>query len=249
MLEAHAFRHPVLLAGPKGIGKTLLLQHLAKALGAPWVAVDGTEDIRRSTLAGLYTLQGNDTAFIPGAVTTAVDLANETGKCVLALEEVNALPPSIQKMLNPLTDFRRAWDVPEARLSLRLRPDAKLWVVGTLNYVSGGIYDLNPDLLSRFRVYSVGHPSPEEEQAMIEAAVPTHKFTRGVLAGLTTLAKETRTGEFGYELSLRDLVGVAEDMNVLGGTTAALEGIVGKFPLHTQEDLRQRFQSIFGRKK
>lgn len=243
VVEKQAFRANILLAGPKGVGKTLMLQHIAASLKAPWVALDGGEDVRRSALAGMHTLRGQETLFVYGAVSTAFDIANEHGTCVLALEEVNALPPAVQKMLNPVCDFRRAWDVPEAQLSLRLREGAKLWVVGTLNYRgAGGIYDLNPDLTSRFRIYPIGYPDPDAEKALLKMA--TGCKDAKLLSGLVQLAKETRAQAMGYELSPRDLVGVVEDSAVLG-LPAALLGLVGKYDPDHQDSFRARLKSVF----
>lgn len=242
-LQKLAFRAHTLLAGPKGSGKSLALRRVAHDLKVPYVTLDGAEDVRRSALAGIYTLRGGDTEFLYGAVTTACDLAMEHGKCILALEEVNALPGSVQKMINPLTDFRSAWDVPEAGLSFRLKGPAQLWVVGTLNYVGeGGIYDLNPDLKSRFRMLAVPYPDAKEEQQVLRRLFP--KAPQADLKRLVNLAKETRTGDLGYELSTRDLVGVLEDMQA-HGAEFAFQCLLGKFDPGVQAAFSKRVSAAF----
>ena len=216
-----AFKSDLLLLGPKGIGKSLSLVSYAKKKNVPIVLFDCSEDVRRSHLMGSYTIQGSETAFVLGALPTAISVANEVGHCILSLEELSALAPNAQKILNPITDFRRHVELPEVGQVFRLKKDAKLWVVGTMNpSVYGGVYSLNEDLKSRLRILRLQYPTAEQEKEVIAEFVLNkpneHKEAISALVdGLIRLALETRQGSFEYPISTRDLIQVMEDVTLL----------------------------------
>ena len=133
LFEQIAFKSNLILVGPKGIAKTLSIASWAGQEGCPLVTFDCSEDIRRAHLLGMFTLRGDESPFVLGPITTAIEVANEVGKCVLCLEEINALTPSVQKMLNAIGDYRRRIEVPECQRVFELNSHAKLWLCGTMN--------------------------------------------------------------------------------------------------------------------
>lgn len=251
LYEKLAFRAPVVVVGPKGVGKTLSVQAFAHKIGCPIVTFDCSEDVRRSQLLGSFILQGNETPFVLGPLPTALDIANETGQCILALEEMNALSPQAQKMLNPLTDWRQRIEIPEATRVFGLQKavkeagikGARLWVVGTMNdSVYGGVYALNEDLKSRFRFLQVDYPDRNQERAIVKELMGK---TPPILEHVLTFAAETRQGSIDYALSTRDVVQLVEDIESLG-EESALRIVLGKFEDHDRETLVKRVRSIFG---
>jgi MoxR-like ATPase len=245
LFDGLAFKSNLILVGPKGIGKTLSFQHYAAKKSLPIVTTDCSEDVRRGNLIGMHLLRGQETPFVLGPVTTAIEVANEVGACVLVLEEINALSPQMQKVLNPIADFRKKVEVPECGRVFNLRNGAKLWVVGTMNTSAyGGVYSLNEDLKSRFRMLSLGYPSPEEETKIIKAHFPTG-VDDSLLKKMQLLAQETRQKALEYALSPRDLVQVIEDTGNIG-LERALRMVIGKFEGEDQAAVKLRIQSIFG---
>lgn len=245
LFDGLAFRSNLVLVGPKGIGKTLSFQSYAAAKKAPIVTFDCSEDVRRSNLLGMYVLRGDQTPFVLGPLTTAIEVANDVGQCILVLEEVNGLSPQMQKVLNPLADFRRRIEVPECGRVFDLREGAKLWLVGTMNTSAyGGVYALNEDLKSRFRMLTLNYPAPEEEQKIILSHF-TDKVDPVHLKKVMLLAQETRQKSLEYALSPRDVIQVLEDA-VTVGMERALRIILGKFEGDDQATVKARVQSIFG---
>ena len=244
LFDALAFKSNLLLLGPKGIGKTLAFQSWAAKQGCPIITFDCSEDVRRTHLLGMYVLRGQETPYVLGPVTTALEVANEAGRCVLVLEELNGLTPQMQKVLNPLSDFRRRLEVPECGRIFHLRPGAQLWVVGTLNSSAyGGVYALNEDLKSRFRMLSLDYPSPETERAILRGHFP-EGLDESLLKKVLLLAQETRQKALDYALSPRDVVQVMEDVRAVG-IQSALKLVLGKFEGADAEMVRQRIHSIF----
>ena len=239
-----SFKSNLVLVGPKGIGKTLSFQSYAAQRKCPIVTFDCSEDVRRSNLLGMYVLRGDTTPFVLGPMTTAIEVANDVGECILVLEEVNGLSPQMQKVINPLADFRKRIEVPECGRVFDLKPGAKLWVVGTMNTSAyGGVYALNEDLKSRFRMLTLGYPSPEEEQKIIGAHF--QKLDPVLLKKVMLLAQETRQKSLEYALSPRDVIQVLEDSEAVG-TERALRIVLGKFEGDDQSTVKKRIESIFG---
>lgn len=239
-----AFKSNLILVGPKGIGKTMSFQNFAQKNKTPIVTFDCSEDVRRSTLLGMHVIRGGETPFVLGPVTTAFEIANEVGSCILVLEEINALSPQMQKVLNPLSDFRKRIEVPECGKVFSLREGAKLWVVGTMNTSAyGGVYALNEDLKSRFRMLSLGYPTSEAEAKIISVQVPSADPL--LVKRVMLLAQETRQKSLEYALSPRDIIQIIEDAQAIG-IAKALRIAIGKFESDDQTTVRQRIQSIFG---
>jgi len=189
-------------------------------------------------------MRGNETPFVLGPLTTAVEVANEAGRCLLVLEELNGLTPQMQKVLNPLLDFRRRMEVPECGRVFELRPGAQLWVTGTMNSSAyGGVYALNEDLKSRFRMLALDYPEPEAERAIV-ASHFQGDLDEPLLAKVLLLAQETRQKALDYALSPRDVVQVLEDARAVG-LQRALRLVLGKFEGADAETVRQRIHSIF----
>ena len=240
-----AFKSNLVLVGPKGIGKSLALYAWCRQRNCPIITFDCSEDVRRSHLLGTFILRGNSSPFVLGPITTAFEIANEVGECVLCLEEINSLTPQMQKVINPAADFRCKVEVPEAQKVFQLRKGAKLWIVGSMNTtVYGGVYQLNEDLKSRFRMVPLDYPSPEDLRTIVNAAA-TELPDKRTIEHVLTLAKETQTGALEYPLSPRDVVQILEDTCRVG-VEDALWLASGKFEDDDRTVIGERIQSTFG---
>jgi MoxR-like ATPase len=267
LYKSLAFKSNILLKGPKGDGKTLSVITYAHAIKTPIIIQECSEDTKKMDLMGSQTLFGDQTIFTLGCIPAAIDTANEHGSAILLLEELSALTPQVQKQLNAVTDFRRQCSMPFLGKTYKLRPDAYLWVVGTMNpSVYGGTYDLNEDLKSRFEEIDLTYPEAGQEKQVLQLAckhvmgtkMPTpYRVLEGGLAKdilyvddhilnlVIKLAGETRQQATGYALSTRDLVRVVETISLLG-IEKALQLVLLKF--EGDEDkgtMKKRIGSIF----
>lgn len=248
LYEKLAFLSNLILVGPKGIGKSLSVAAFCAKMKYPVITFDCSEDVRRSHLLGMFVPRGAETPFVLGPLTTAFEVANEVGHCVLIFEEINALTPQMQKVLNATTDFRRAIDVPECKRVFRLKEGAKLWVVGTMNNtVYGGVYALNEDLKSRFRMLPVDYPKKDDERRIVVEVLHQMKIPcdAALLSKMLTLSQETRQGAIEYALSTRDIVQLMEDTHRVG-LNKALWIATGKFEGSDRTTILQRIESTFG---
>lgn len=248
LYEKLAFKANIVLVGPKGVGKSLSAARFAANKKVPVITFDCSEDVRRSHLLGMFVLRGTETPFVLGPVTTAFQIANEVGKCILLLEEINALTPQMQKVLNAPLDFRRKIEVPEAKRVFRLEKGAKLWVVGTMNLaVYGGVYDLNEDLKSRVRLFPLDYPQSKSEKRIVDAVLKGEGINVDpkIIQGVLTLAHETRQKSLEYAMSTRDVIQLLEDIHDVG-MEEALWISSGKFEAGDRGTVCERIQSIFG---
>lgn len=248
MYEKLAFRSNLVLVGPKGIGKSLSVASYAAVTDTKILTFDCSEDVRRSHLLGMFVLRGSDTPFVLGPLATAFEVANEAGSAILVLEEINALSPQMQKVLNSSLDFRRRIEVPEAGAVFQLEKGAKLWITGTMNTaVYGGVYELNEDLKSRVRLVPMDYPEVAQEQQILAEILRAQQIRvdPNTVNHVLTLAHETRQKSLEYVLSTRDVVQILEDTSYVG-LQRALWLASGKFEGDDRDTIRERVQSIFG---
>lgn len=245
LFDKVGFHANLIIVGPKGIAKTLSIASWAGEHEHPIVTFDCSEDVRRAHLLGMFTLRGDESPYVLGPIPTAIEVANEVGRCILCLEEINALTPSVQKMLNSIGDYRRRVEVPECQRVFELREGAQLWLVGTMNTsVYGGVYVLNEDLKSRFRMLPVDYPGKGDEKRILKRVVG-NGVKADTVKDVLTLAHETRQKSLAYSLSTRDVVQVIEDVSRCG-LEGALRLASGKFEGADRDFFLTRVTSVFG---
>tara|TARA_Y100001938_G_C8077754_1_gene427195 strand:+ start:629 stop:1534 length:906 start_codon:yes stop_codon:yes gene_type:complete len=233
-----------------GLGKSLLTatfrKKLSKDLGyeVPMVVVDCSEDTREYHLKGTLQGVGDYTPFVLGPIPAAIDLANEVGCCILNFEEISALTPGAQKVLNAVTDWRSGVYVPQVSKFFRLTK-GKVIVVASMNPAAyGGVYTLNQDLRSRFREFVVPEPTVEQEVEILSTLCPG--IEEGTLEKACQLAKESRTNVFDYTLSTRDLVNFISDTTKFDGDLRIpLTCIASKFEGSDRDTIEERIWGIF----
>ena len=157
LLAALAVGGHVLLEGVPGVGKTLLADATARALGLEFRRMQFTPDMLPSDITGTMTLRGGDLTFRPGPVFTNLLLA----------DEVNRTPPKTQAALLEAMQERQV----SVEGTPRPLPDPFL-VVATQNPIEyEGTYPLPEAQLDRFLVkLDVTYPDESGEVAMLRLA-------------------------------------------------------------------------------
>lgn len=246
LYDKTAFGGNLLLKGPKGDGKSLSVFSWAAKRGIPLIAQECSEGTKETHLMGSQTLLGDHTVYVLGAIPSAIDVANEVGECILLFEELNALTPQVQKMLNAVGDFRKACSMPAIKKTYRLQPGKKLWVAGTMNpSVYGGTYDLNEDLKSRFNEVEVTYPEHGPEKQVLIANCG-NAVSDDILNKVLRLGTESRSGQMAYKLSTRDLVSLINNI-LYTNLQTALQLVVCKFEGEDRDVVLTRLPSIFGK--
>lgn len=152
---------PILLAGPPGVGKTAYAQAIARRLTMPFVQVDA------ASMSAGFVLGGLDIGFGTGKAGLIWDaLQNESMSLLVFLDEIDKAPAersypalsSLYALLEPVS--ARAF-VDEA---IGLPIDAS-WIswIATANDAER----LDPPLRTRFIVFDVPQPTPEQMRQVI----------------------------------------------------------------------------------
>lgn len=243
-LRKLAFGPNLILKGPKGAGKTLGIEQFAADAGVPLLRQDCTDETGTRELIGSFVDVG---VYTLGVLPAAVETANEEGGCIVVLEEINTLPPSAQKILNPVADYRQAISIPKIGKVFRVKKGCRIWLLGTMNPNYGGTYNLNEDFRSRFEFLSVGYMPTNKERELLQKQFPTQPSAREkqMVDKILNLAKESRSGSMEYALSTRDLVQFVRNVALLGDWEKALKLLEGKFEGEHVANFQARVMSTF----
>ena len=181
-LFTHAFqaRIPVILKGPTGCGKTRFVAWMAHKLGRPLVTVACHEDLTASDLIGRYLIQGDETVWVDGPMTTAVRHG-----AILYLDEVVEARKDTMVVIHPLTDHRRVLTIDKLGHVLKAPADFMLVVSYNPGYQSV-LKELKQSTRQRFVSLDFGYPPPELERRVVatEAGVDEETARKLVKLGL-----------------------------------------------------------------
>ena len=247
---------PLLLVGPKGIGKTLCIDAFAAKQEMPLIRYDCSDGTKKFDLYGRFTIIGQETVYKPGILATAIETANQFGSAVLVLEEVNALNGAMQKVLNSLLDYRHSLMIEELNKVYSLNSSVNLLICATMNPSTyGGTNELNEDLKSRFAIWKWNYPEENEERDILN----TTDISETIVTRMLQFGQDTRNtcaaGRIEYALSPRDLDMFFRRMRVYSNVSkfdafdiAFEECILNKYDTPSDiEYIKDRRQSIFGK--
>jgi nitric oxide reductase NorQ protein len=179
----HAQRLPVMLKGPTGCGKTRFVEHMAHLLGRPLITVACHDDLSASDLTGRYLIQGAETVWADGPLTTAV----RTG-AICYLDEVVESRQDTLVVIHPVTDDRRILPIEKTGELLVAAPGFQLVVSYNPGY-QHALKDLKPSTRQRFVALEFDFPAPAMEADIVahESGVP-----RATARALVELAVQVR---------------------------------------------------------
>lgn len=147
----------VLIEGPPGLGKTLLVNVLAKTISCEFRRVQFTPDLMPSDLTGhsMYDMKQQQFHFSPGPVFTNI----------LLTDEINRSPPKTQAALLEVMQERQV--TADGVTHALQRP---FLVIATQNPIEHeGTYPLPEAQVDRFMFkLLVDYPSPDEEVGILE---------------------------------------------------------------------------------
>jgi MoxR-like ATPase len=243
---------PLLLHGEQGLGKSLLAATLAVGLAerrghhVPMITYDCSMDDQKWDFRGSFVGVGGDTVYVPGPLPLAVQMANECGRAVLCLEEINTLKPGAQKELNGLLDWRRGIWVSDVGRMFRTDENCHLIVIGTMNPAGfGGLHVLNPDLRARFSEMRMPYPEETQEARILRRLCP--KADRSHIGALCAVAVASRTDAVEYKLSTRDLERCLRNIRRFDGDhVRALRLLLNKYERGDRTLMGDRVDAQFG---
>jgi nitric oxide reductase NorQ protein len=158
---AYKAQLPVMLKGPTGCGKTRFVEAMAYRLGRPLVTVACHEDLSATDLVGRFLLEGEETIWHDGPLTTAVRHG-----AICYLDEVVEARKDTIVLIHPLTDDRRILPV-EKRGALLSAPDEFMLVISYNPGYQSVLKDLKQSTRQRFLSLEFDYPPPDAELQII----------------------------------------------------------------------------------
>jgi len=158
---AYAARLPVMLKGPTGCGKTRFVEYMAYKMNRPLITVACHEDLSATDLVGRFLLEGEETVWHDGPLTTAV-----RSGAICYLDEVVEARKDTVVIIHPLTDDRRRLPIEKRGTVIEAPPEFMLVVSYNPGYQSI-LKDLKQSTRQRFVAMEFDYPSPEAEAAIV----------------------------------------------------------------------------------
>jgi nitric oxide reductase NorQ protein len=158
---AHSSRLPVILKGPTGCGKTRFVEYMAWRLERPLITVACHEDLSSTDLVGRFLLEGEETIWHDGPLTSAV-----RNGAICYLDEVVEARKDTVVIIHPLTDHRRRLPIEKRGTILEAPPEFMLVVSYNPGYQSI-LKDLKQSTRQRFVAIDFDYPPPEMEAEIV----------------------------------------------------------------------------------
>ena len=198
---------PFLMEGEKGIGKTMAVTEVCAKTDTAMVSFSCSSGTTMGDILGREHLYNGNSVFQLGVLPIAILNANKSKnkRGVLYLDELNALDPEIQKMLNPVIDDRRSVIVNSQLYSLD--EDVKFTIIATQNpsYYSG-VNPLNEDLRSRFVGKVIEYPTSRQIASVIDwTDIPEDEVQQPLLSLAVDTLSMKKESKIDYVISVRDI--------------------------------------------
>ena len=152
---------PVMLKGPTGCGKTRFVEFMAHKLNRPLITVACHEDLSSTDLVGRFLLEGDETVWHDGPLTSAV----KSG-AICYLDEVVEARKDTVVINHPLTDHRRRLPIEKLGTIVEAPPDFMLVVSYNPGYQSI-LKDLKQSTRQRFVAMEFDYPNAEAETEIV----------------------------------------------------------------------------------
>ena len=180
---AYEAKLPAMLKGPTGCGKTRFVEYMAYKLNRPLITVACHEDLSSTDLVGRFLLEGEETVWHDGPLTTAV---REGAICYL--DEVVEARKDTVVIIHPLTDDRRRLPIEKRGTVIEAPPEFMLVVSYNPGYQSV-LKDLKQSTRQRFMGMEFDYPTPELET---EIVAKEGKIDESAAKDLVTIGQKVR---------------------------------------------------------
>lgn len=158
---AYDAKLPVMLKGPTGCGKTRFVEYMAHRMNRPLITVACHEDLSATDLVGRFLLEGEETVWHDGPLTTAVRAG-----AICYLDEVVEARKDTVVIIHPLTDDRRRLPIEKRGTVIEAPPEFMLVVSYNPGYQSI-LKDLKQSTRQRFVAMEFDYPNAEDETAIV----------------------------------------------------------------------------------
>lgn len=234
---AYAAHLPVMLKGPTGCGKTRFVEYMAYTLGRPLITVACHEDLSSTDLVGRFLLEGDETVWHDGPLTTAV-----RSGAICYLDEVVEARKDTVVIIHPLTDDRRRLPIEKRGTVIEAPPEFMLVVSYNPGYQSI-LKDLKQSTRQRFVAMEFDYPDPEAEAAIVAKEGGIEIETAADLVKIGQKVRNLRGHGLEEGVSTRLLIYAAQ-MVAKGITPVAAAEVAICSPITDDRELQRSIREI-----
>jgi nitric oxide reductase NorQ protein len=201
---AYAAKLPAMLKGPTGCGKTRFVEYMAYRLGRPLITVACHEDLSSTDLVGRFLLEGEETVWHDGPLTTAV-----RSGAICYLDEVVEARKDTVVIIHPLTDDRRVLPIEKRGTVVEATPEFMLVVSYNPGYQSI-LKDLKQSTRQRFVAMEFDYPPADAEAEIVAKEGGIEKDTAADLVKIGQKVRNLRGHGLEEGVSTRLLIYAAQ---------------------------------------
>lgn len=189
ILQAVEHNLSVLLIGETGVGKTYLVQQVAKEMGCEAVRISLNGEVGTNEILGKWLAKDGSTYWQDGSI---VDCMRK-GKWAVG-DEINAALPEVLMALNPILDDGRSIVLSE-KDNERITPHKNFRFFATMNPPEGyaGTKDMNTALMDRFGiVMKLGYYKPNLELNILRYHTPINEVLGKLVVDVGNVIRKLR---------------------------------------------------------
>jgi len=185
----------VVYSAPAGMGKTSSLINYGRENDMDVFLQECSTDMIKEDFIGQWTLEGNDTVFLAGEVSSAFHWANEhpDRTVLLIFDEINLIQPAVLKGIGSVFDDRKYINVPDGRIIV----GDNLIISGTMNSEENSAGYLL-DVSFRSRVIMVNISIPEMIGAYHNVGIKLIKVITNMMEKTKGKFSLREVGQMGY---------------------------------------------------
>jgi nitric oxide reductase NorQ protein len=234
---AYAAKLPAMLKGPTGCGKTRFVEYMAYRLGRPLITVACHEDLSSTDLVGRFLLEGEETIWHDGPLTSAVRAG-----AICYLDEVVEARKDTVVIIHPLTDDRRRLPIEKRGTVLDAPPEFMLVVSYNPGYQSI-LKDLKQSTRQRFVAMEFDYPPPDSEAEIVSKEGGIDKDTATDLVKIGQKVRNLRGHGLEEGVSTRLLIYAAQ-MIAKGISPVAAAEVAICSPITDDRELQRSIREI-----
>jgi len=234
---AYETKLPVMLKGPTGCGKTRFVEYMAWKMARPLITVACHEDLSATDLVGRFLLEGDETVWHDGPLTTAV-----RSGAICYLDEVVEARKDTVVIIHPLTDDRRRLPIEKRGTVIEAPPEFMLVVSYNPGYQSI-LKDLKQSTRQRFIAMEFDYPSAEAETLIVAKEGGIDEATAKDLVTIGQKVRNLRGHGLEEGVSTRLLIYAAQ-MIAKGIAPIAAAEVALISPITDDRDLQRSIREI-----
>ncbi len=210
----------IMLSGPPGIGKTFMVDQIAKELDCFKEDINGHPGTTREDIEGVPTLVNGTSGWRNGPVPRIVNKTNENGIALLAIHEFNIIRTEVQPSLNSVMDYQGKFSLTtNANIGFEIKEGNTLVIISTINENIMGVMPIQESVMSRFnKKINLTYPKLTIESEVLKMKTDLKvQWTKE----LCKFAKELRKGSsmdgiLERDVSPRELIAFIDSARVPG---------------------------------